>query len=41
MPVKKSNKYDNSRFVDMGIVVTKRPKTADKPKKGKNNAKAK
>ena len=41
MPVKKSTKYDNSRFVEMGpIVVTKKPK-ADKPKKGKSNAKAK
>ena len=42
MPVKKSNKYDNSRFIDMGpIVVTKRPNKAEKPKKGKNDAKSK
>lgn len=41
MPVKKSVKYDNSRFIDMGIKVTKRPKTAEKPKRGKDNAKTK
>ena len=42
MPVKKSKTYDNSRFIDMGpIVVTKRPRTAEKPKKGNNNAKNK
>ena len=42
MPVKKSTKYDNTRFVDMGpIVVTKKPKADNKPKKGKSNAKAK
>ena len=42
MPVKKSTKYDNSRFIDMGIKVTKRPKpVTEKPKKGTNNAKTK
>ena len=41
MPVKKSVKYDNSRFIDMGIKVTKRPKPAEKPKKDTNHAKNK
>lgn len=43
MPVKKSNKYDNSRFIDWGgIVVTKKPKQPKAaPKKGKDNAKSK
>lgn len=42
MPVKKSNKYDNSRFVEMGpIVVTKRPNKAKTQPKKKDNAKVK
>lgn len=38
MPVKKSNKYDNSRYVEMGIKVIK---PAKKLKKEKTNAKGK
>lgn len=42
MPVKKSDKYDNSRFVEMGIKVIKPAKKVPTPKKkGKDNAKTK
>lgn len=44
MPVKKSNKYDNNRFVDFGpIEVTKpaKPLKATKKKGTKKNAKGK
>lgn len=41
MPVKKSNKYDNSRFVDMSIKVIKPAKKVVTEKKGNKNAKSK
>lgn len=41
MPNKKSDKYDNTRYVDMGIKVLKPAKKLNNTKKGKTNAKDK